>query len=295
MNKTMATVIIFLLISTLFLLSCSNTIEQNSEVNAKPYAGESANVIEHSEPTNVLEPESEINVEEKTDSDVNSPYGLDESFEPDMFLDLPVSQGQHDLLRIIQQGQHGITWETPQYPAGPAESGWVDITYAVFDAFPNAEVTDTVNQYIRDFALRLYYNYLEDNENREQDEYFRYPGHFVSGVNVLFANPQLVSIHIWTSVTFRRPWDDDITLNFNPTTGERYLLENFVDITPEFMVVALGQRMAECESTLYGFMNFIRYWALTFSEDGIGIIRATDGTIFDLTYEDLAPFLFTND
>ena len=290
MNKVKAitALTVCLLIGTLFLSSCSSAIEQEESANTTSYQYESVNTVDYTT-DNIL---NTIPHDEMSEADLDLLSGIYD------FPESPWSfaQGRYDLLSIIQSGQYGITWiMNKDLPDGfenyLPNPDWSIFEYPVFDDFPNTEFTDVINQAISDFVFQYYYGFLY---NLEQGAEHRFHPTFGSRAEVIFANPQLVSIYISAGVTFYRSQGRHTTFNFNPTTGDLYRLYNFVDITPEFMAALFGERILEDESTLEARMDSVRYHHMIFTEDGIEVFRPTDSMVFQLTYEELVPFLFTD-
>ena len=209
-----------------------------------------------------------------------------------------------DLLNIIQRGQYGITWEMNQNLPENFERyipepflGWSRFEYPIFCTFPNAEFTDTINQIINDFVYQYYYFFLANLEYGE--EIIVYPT-FGASAEVIFANPQLVSIYISSGVTFYRAWGDFTTLNFNPTTGEFYSTMDFVNLRRFVEENILdGRDLSDCCCH----MTLIHQFKsdAIFAEDGVTLFRRFFGgragahSVYHFTFEELAPFLHTND
>lgn len=298
MRKTITKAVCLLMICTLTLSSCSVAPEESSEVYATPYLTEPEIAPEIHEPETTLAPEPEPTDEEIPEAEVRTYPLRGRNYVSPLLHTLPVAQGEYDLQSIIGRGQYAITWEMqrsyiPEY-ISPFNSV---LEYPVFDEFPHAETTDIVNQAIRDFVYLHYYQFLEDLEQREES---RYAPAFGARVFVSFANPQLVSIFIDTGVTYFRHHSANTTLNFNPTTGERYRLDNFIDINLEILAtIFYGERMLGYDKeTREMHMLVLRGRNATYAEDGVAIFRGLPamGTFqYHLTFEDLAPFLFTEE
>jgi len=216
------------------------------------------------------------------------------------FLELPQAQGQYNIVDIISRGQYGINWHMEQIDGSivyPANQFRVAIEYPIFTTLPNEEFTEVINRLISDEAHYFYDKVEMLDPDWQPIMYTR--------AEVAFANPQLVSIrlHVFHS---QRSNAFDIALNFNPTTGERYTALNFIDVDEEFVIQFLRSDL-EDGSHPEILRSWTRRWqGLDLLANRLSVFRETGVEFYvdsglgstvslELTYEDLAPFLFTND
>ena len=209
-----------------------------------------------------------------------------------------------DLMSIIRRGQYGITWEMNQDLPEDAGWGWSDrCQYPIFDALPNAEFTDIINQHIHDFVFQHYYHYFENPWDEELDGPRRYLPRLGTRAEVTFANPQLVSISLYTGVTYRTGWGNFTTFNFNPTTGEIYSPMDFIHIRGFVDAIILrGEDIDDCHCHSIRRLRIMEFRRdVIFTEDGVTLFRRflagreDDRTEYHFTFEELAPFLHTSD